>query len=70
LQSNIPVIPVANESSKKFAVKTYKISSQKSAIEKDLIFNEINFLRELRLCDNIVKLEAVYSVWNPELKEK
>lgn len=55
---------------KKYAVKKYKIGKEKSSIERDLIVNEINFLRELRMCDNIVKLEAVYCTWDPIKKEK
>ena len=58
------IIPRAE--GKKYAVKKYRIGKDKSAIERDLILNEIKFLRDLRLCDNIVNLEAVYSVWDPE----
>jgi serine/threonine protein kinase len=41
-----------------------------ATVEIDLIFNEVNFLRDLKLCDNIVSLVGVYVEWNSELKEK
>lgn len=39
-------------------------------MQKDLIFNEINFLRELRICENIVQLEAVYTSFDQEKGSK
>ena len=51
-------------------MKKYKIGQDSHSIEKDLIFNEINYLRELKVCDNIVKLEAVYVSWDNEKQEK
>lgn len=46
---------------RKFAVKKYNISQSKTHLEKDMILCEIGFLRELKLCDNIVQLESVYT---------
>lgn len=31
-----------------------------------MIYNEINFLRELRICENIVQLEKCYTSWDLE----
>jgi serine/threonine protein kinase len=31
-----------------------------------MIYNEINFLRELRICENIVQLERCYTAWDQE----
>lgn len=41
-----------------------------TTVEIDLIFNEVNFLRDLKLCDNIVSLVGVYVEWDPQSKEK
>lgn len=55
---------------RKYAVKKYRIGKDKSQIERDLILNEIKFLRDLRLCNNIVNLEGVYCFWDGEKQEK
>jgi hypothetical protein len=44
----------------KYAVKKYKILKSKDETQYDIIFNEIIFLRELNICENIVQLESVY----------
>lgn len=42
-------------------MKTYKISEHnKETCAEELILNEIRFLRELKVCSNIVQLESVY----------
>lgn len=66
---NHAFLPTRTEG-KKYAVKKYRIGKDISSIERDLILNEIKFLRDLRLCDNIVNLEAVYCVWNSDSQEK
>ena len=35
-----------------------------------MIYNEINFLRELRICENIVQLERCYTGWCDEMNTK
>ena len=35
-----------------------------------MIKNEINFLRELRICENIVQLERCYVSFDPDLNCK
>lgn len=45
-----------------FAAKVYKLPAEKNNI-KDVgaaIINEISYLQEFRVCDNITQLEAVY----------
>jgi calcium/calmodulin-dependent protein kinase I len=38
--------------------------------ERDMIFNEINFIRELRMCENIVQIDRVYSTINLEDRKR
>ncbi|TNV86128.1 hypothetical protein FGO68_gene14551 [Halteria grandinella] len=48
-----------------FAVKKYTINASDPNInlesERDMIFNEICFIRQLRICENIVQIDRVYS---------
>ena len=46
---------------KSYAVKTYRMELGADALDQyQMISNEINFLRELRICENIVQLERCY----------
>jgi serine/threonine protein kinase len=51
-----------------YAVKKYSLSSEDFSNEESVI-NEINFLRELKMCENIVQLHAVYVNYNHFKKE-
>ena len=42
------------------AVKKYKVIKDSGTLTMALVYNEINFLRELKLCENIVQLQSVY----------
>jgi serine/threonine protein kinase len=37
---------------------------------EELIINEIRFLRELKVCNNIVNLESVYTRFEADTQEK
>ena len=47
-----------------YAIKTYKFqqgqNDQDLLQTEELVLNEIRFLREFKLCNNIVKLEGSY----------
>jgi len=44
----------------KYAVKKYVITNESYDETEKIVQNEICFLRELRHCNNIVKLDSVY----------
>lgn len=45
-----------------------ELQSEDFDSQRDVIVNEITFLRELKMCDNIVELHAVYLHKKNELK--
>jgi serine/threonine protein kinase len=59
-------------------VKTYKLTAKDYEPEnktpgltaEQLIINEIRFLRELKVCNNIVNLESVYTRIAADTQEK
>ena len=52
-------------------MKTYIIDDGELGVSKtQMILNEINFLRELRICENIVQLERCYTGWDEERRTK
>jgi serine/threonine protein kinase len=55
---------------KGFAVKQYLVTVETSPIEITLILNEIHFLRELKVCDNIVTIVSVFTSWDPATGNK
>ena len=48
-----------------FAVKKYRIQDEGNIDELIMLFNEINFLRDFKICENIIQIEQVYSYKNP-----
>jgi len=56
----------------KLTAKDYDRSENKSPglTAEELIINEIRFLRELKVCNNIVNLESVYTRIDADTQEK
>jgi serine/threonine protein kinase len=44
----------------KYAVKKYEVTDESYDETEKIVQNEISFLRELRVCNNIVYLDSVY----------
>jgi serine/threonine protein kinase len=44
----------------KYAVKKYEVTDESYDEIEKIVKNEISFLRELRVCNNIVYLDSVY----------
>ena len=52
-------------------MKTYIIDEGELGVSQtQMVLNEINFLRELRICENIVQLERCYTGWDEERRTK
>ena len=51
-----------SEPAVQYAVKKYNIKEIKGGFRNvpEIILNEINFMRELKVCDNIAQIEEVY----------